>query len=263
MIAHRTGKCLQVLLLACLTFGLATRAHAQSVETKILVRALAHDAKIIGSGVGGAWITIEDVVSGRILAEGHQQGGTGDTRLLVSDPPERGETRYDTQGAASFLAILQLERPTWVDITAYGPMDAPESMQRTTKRMLLIPGHDVLGEGVIVELNGFFVDILSPLPESGAVAGDRVSVRARVVMLCGCPTEPGGLWNADDIVVTARLLQGDIVRTESVLPFAGTTSTYEGMIALPSDGAYVLEVLAADPGKANFGLKRTELAVSR
>jgi hypothetical protein len=44
------------------------------VPTKVLVRAVSRDAKIIGDGVGGARITIRHATSGEVLAQGIQRG---------------------------------------------------------------------------------------------------------------------------------------------------------------------------------------------
>ena len=52
-------------------------AQPAGKETKVMVRAIARDAKIIGKGVGGARITIREVSSGKVLAEGMLQDGTG------------------------------------------------------------------------------------------------------------------------------------------------------------------------------------------
>jgi hypothetical protein len=39
-----------------------------------------------------------------------------------------------------------------------------------------------------------------------ALAGDtRIDVRANVMMMCGCPIEPGGLWDANAFEVAALI----------------------------------------------------------
>ena len=60
---------------------LALFAPTSSIEaqgkTQLLVRVTASDAKVVGSGVGGVKVTVREVASGRVLAEGIQEGGTG------------------------------------------------------------------------------------------------------------------------------------------------------------------------------------------
>src|SRR5258708_18089278 len=114
-------------------------ARPAGKETKVMVRAIARDAKIIGKAVGGARITIREVSSGKVLAEGLLQDGTGDTALIIEKPHVRGEKIYDTPGASGFLAVLNLERPTVGEVTAEGPLGSPEAAQRSSKTLLLVP----------------------------------------------------------------------------------------------------------------------------
>ena len=93
------------------------------------------------------------------------------------------------------------------------------------------------------------------------VAGESVPVRADVSMLCGCPIEPGGLWDADRIDVTARLVRDGRVLRETEMSYAGETNIFEGTITPPSAGSYELVVLAAEPGRANFGRVETRVNV--
>lgn len=230
---------------------------AQGTPTRVMVRAVAHDAKIIGSGVGGARITVVNARTGELLARGVQAGGTGSTRRIMVEPRERGEPVYDAEGAAGFLAELALEEPTLVRIEAEGPLGTPHAARRASRTLLLVPGKDVLGDGVVLTLYGFTVELLEPTSDPSESAGERVPVRARVTMLCGCPTEPGGLWDSDDYTIEARIVDGEgTVLEKAPLSYAGVTSTYAGRIRIPSGEVLSLQVLAMDPGKANFGQVR-------
>lgn len=232
------------------------RAPAQeAIPTGIVVRAVAHDAKLIGTGVGGARITIRDVAADSILAEGVTAGGTGDTGILMKRPRTRGETVYDTPGAAAFSATLPLSRPTLVEILAEGPLDYPEALARASETVLLVPGEPVVGEGIVLDLHGYIVEILSPAAHA-TPAGGSIAVRARVRLLCGCPTGPGGIWDSDRIRITARLLEGGTTLSEVPLAYAGETSTYAGALPAAGAGDAVLEVLAVDAGRANAGRAR-------
>lgn len=227
--------------------------HAQGVETRVRVRVVSHDAKIIGSGVGGARVTIRDAATGRVLAEGVQEGGTGDTESIVVDPIPRGGTVYDTPGAARFDTTLELHAPTRVVIEARGPLGTPHAVQEASMTTLLVPGVDVLGEGFVVELHGFTVEILSP-GEGVDPGRSELPVRARVTMLCGCPIRPDGLWDADRLEVTARLLRDGRVVARTPLEYAGETSIFRGALP-PVEGAVdELQVLVSDPARANFGI---------
>jgi hypothetical protein len=156
---------------------------AERVPTKIIVRVVSKDAKVIGSGVGGAFVRIKNLETGEILAQGKQEGGTGDTGRIMVQPHKRGETLYGTPDAASFQAEIPLERPTQVEIYTEAPLAYPQSIQKGSKTLTLIPGKHILGEGVIIELNGLIVNVISPSSKESLKKGEEVVVRAEVRML--------------------------------------------------------------------------------
>src|SRR6056297_1775573 len=82
-------------------------ASAQTEEpTRVVVRAVSNDAKLLQDPVGGARIRIENAETGEVLAEGLQRGDSGSTQKIMRTPHERGMTRYDTEGAAKFDTTL-------------------------------------------------------------------------------------------------------------------------------------------------------------
>ena len=239
-------------------FTLATSTEAQD-KTQLLVRVTASDAKIVGSGVGGVRVTIRDVASGRVLAEGIQEGGTGDTEAIMF-AKERAGTIYDTDGAAGFLAELSIVEPTMVEIVAEGPLGTPDAPRKSTKTMLVVPGQHVLGEGVILELQGFTV--LLETPGSGQVErGSPFQVRGKVTMICGCPTQPEGMWDSNDYQILLQARQGDRMLGEWPMKFAGETSWYDTEVALDVTGEVALRMIAMDPSKGNFGMTDSEVTV--
>ena len=249
----RCASAVAVLLVALSAQSLS----AQAVPTRLLVRVLAHDAKIIGSGVGGANVTVKDASTGEVLASGVQEGGTGNTDVIMRTPWERGAALFDQEGTGSWLATLELAEPTLVEVVAEGPLGFEASIQRGSKTLLMVPGRDVVGEGLVIELNGLTVVIESV----GSETGRFLDVRAKVTMLCGCPTEPGGLWDSDRFEVLARLVRDGRTVAETSLEFAGETSMYGGRLDPPEPGDYELQVLALDPARANNGMARRGVAV--
>lgn len=146
---------------------------AAAVPTTVTVRAISRDAKVIGTLVGGARITIREVASGRLLAEGVQLGGTGDTKKIMVEPHARGAAEYGGEGTAAFVATVDIDSPTRVEIAAEGPLGFPQAIARATKTILLVPGEHITGEGVLLEIHGFVIDIEEATPER---------VRMRMVM---------------------------------------------------------------------------------
>jgi hypothetical protein len=183
-------------------------------------------------------------------------------------PRERGRAIFHTPGTASFQATLELSAPTRVRVVAEGPLGVPDATERASTSLVLLPGHDLTGDGVVLELYGLAVTPHIPAAAGGGndaaspgakrndvlvVEGPSVMVRATVTMLCGCPITPGGLWDAGRVRVRARLLRGEAVVAEAPLSYAGRPSTFEGRITAPAPGDYRLVVVAADPDRANLG----------
>lgn len=245
-------------LLAAVPLQAQTHVDDGAIATRLLVRVVAHDAKVIGSGVGGARVTVRDAATGEVLAEGVQEGSTGDTDAIMG-ARERGATVFDVPGTGAFEATLQLQRPTRVLVEAEGPLGTPHAIQTASASLLMVPGADVVGEGLVLVLYGFTVVLEAPTASSPAAG--PLPVRAHVTMLCGCPITPGGLWDADRITVAARLLRDGEVVAETRLAYAGTTSTFAGTLVPPGPGRYELRVTAVDAARANTGIVATELTV--
>lgn len=229
---------------------------AAVAPTPLVVHVVSNDAKLIGSGVGGVHVLVRAVETGRVLAEGVQEGGTGDTGLIMG-PRERGQTVFDTEGAARFRAELAIEAPTLVEVVATGPLGAADP-RRASSTLLMVPGHGLEGDGVVLTLRGFSVSLLEPVAAGFSVgAGESMAVRARVTMLCGCPTAPGGRWDADGYTLLAQWVRDGKVLVEAPLGFTGETSEYEAELAVPADavpGPVTLRVLAIDAARANTGM---------
>jgi len=172
------------LVLVSVAFSFALPSFsAEKVVTKIIVRVVAKDSKVIGSGVGGAFVRIRNLETGEILAQGKQEGGTGDTERIMVRPRQRGETIYGTSGAASFQAEIPLDRPIQAEIYTEAPLAYPHAIQKGLKTLTLIPGKHILGDGVIIELDGLIVNILNPPPKEVLKKGEQLTIKAEVRML--------------------------------------------------------------------------------
>jgi hypothetical protein len=258
----KAGRLLGTIAFAAILLTPQLYAQTGGKQTKIMIRAIARDAKVIGEHVGGATITVRDVSTGQILAQGIQKAGTGDTDLIMKKPRVRGATVFDTPGTSGFLAVLNLERPTVVEVTAEGPLGNPQATERASKTLLLVPGEDVLGDGILLEIHGFIVKTLLPQADSKVSVGSPFEVRATVTMTCGCPTEPGGLWDSNKIRVVARLVRDGSVEMEVPMHYAGEQNTYTGTVSAAEPGRLELQVLAMDPADANFGIYRQDLTIA-
>ena len=261
--ARAVGCMLALLLVVSTPLWAQSASPAASgeaaVATDVMVRVRANDAKLLQDPVGGARVTSRNADTGAELAKGQIEGGSGSTDQIMREPHARGASIYDTPGAAGYRATLQLDRPTRVEITAEGPLDYPQAMQRASTTMWLVPGQDVLGDGVVLTLYGFIVEITEATPT--AASAEAVNVHARVRMLCGCPTEPGGMWDASRYTITAQLLRDGAVVAETPMQYAGTTNHYEGAVRIPDqENATAVRVIVSDAERVNFGVATKELS---
>ncbi len=232
-----------------------------AVPTKVIVHVATHDAKLIGSAVGGVRITIRDVNDDRVLATGLHEGGTGDTRRLMQEPRSRGDRIFTAPDGARFETTIPLTMATPVEVIAEGPLGYPDQMARTSKRLMLVPGRDLVGDGVVLEMHGYVIDLLTPDSTRVLQGGGRLNVRARVRMLCSCPTGPEALWQVEE--VRARLVRNGLVVQDVPLTYAGTASEYAGTFPSTPPGTYTLEIIASSPKSTSFGVVRRAVEVRR
>lgn len=165
----------------CLLLGLTA---AQAAETRVVVRARAKAAKFIGTSMGGVRVVIRDTDTGEVLARGITSGGTGNTTRLMSGTAVGQPVSDET--AAGFEAVLDIVEPKLVTIEVSGPLAQRQSLASSSTQIWLIPGKHITGDGVILEIPGFAVDIISPQAHAtlDAAAGKAiVRVEANIVMM--------------------------------------------------------------------------------
>jgi len=239
----------------------ATPVRAE--PTDITVRVLSKDAKYIGTSMGGVRITLRDGDTREILASGVTEGGTGNTKLLMHE--SAGRRANMTDGAsAKYDVTLDLTEPRLIEVEAYGPLAQRQAAQRVVQSQWVIPGRGVSGgDGWVLEMPGFAVDVLSPPAHVRVAPGKAVDVRANVIMMCGCPIEPKGLWDADKYEVAAFVKLNGKTVSRVPLKYAGETSQFAASVEFAEPGFYEVAVYAFDPANGNTGLDRTTFIVER
>lgn len=255
-------KLIYIILLAtaiCTT----TVSNAQE-PTKITIRALAKDAKFIGTGIGGAYIVVKNHETQEVLSKGYTVGASGNTELIVTKPKVRHERITDDK-TAKFVAALNISEPLLVDITAIAPFNRKSASITASTQVWVVPNKDVLGDGIILEIPGFIVDILSPTAHEviSLDAGQKreVTLKVNMVMMCGCVIQNDGVWNAFNYDVDA------IVRKEGVeigkVKLIKTTkdNIFEVKIPVKESGNYELIVTAFDNKAYNTGVDKINFVV--
>ena len=251
-----------LLLAACVSLPGSRGADTITPRrTRVVTHVVTHDAKLIGSAVGGVRVVIRDAVTDRILAEGRHDGATGDTKRIMQEPRTRGDTIFKAADGARYEASISIAVPTMVEVSAEGPLGYPDQMARASKRLLLLPGRDVGGDGIVLELHGYVIDLMAPDTTQALSAAGSLRIRARVRMLCSCPTQTGGMWEVSDVV--ARLVRNNVVARQTTLAYSGEQSVYAGELGPVEPGVYDLEVIAANPTAATFGVVRRRVTIAR
>ncbi len=172
------------LLFGILFTGILFTAVSEAVPTKVIVRAKAKDAKFIGTSMGGALVILRDSDTGEVLAKGFTVGGTGNTKRIMMEPVKRG-TQLSDERTARFETTVDIDEPRFVTVEVYGPYAQKQSLIKSTTQVWLIPGKDIVGDGIVVEMPGFVVDVMTPQAhEKIKMSGKRLSipVRANIVM---------------------------------------------------------------------------------
>lgn len=229
-------------------------------ETEVMVRVKSKDAKFIGSSIGGAKILIKNAETGELLASGMTSGSTGDTELIMQQAHSRNKRLTDEE-TAGYRAKLNLERPVFVTVEAYAPYSKKQAQVMSSTQLWLLPGKDITGEGLILEVPGFIVDILSPQTHERISEENQIEIKANVVMMCGCPITPGGIWDANQYEISAILSREGQQISELDLKAEVKPSTFSAEIKL-KPGLYELLIYAYDPVSGNTGVDRTNFIVN-
>jgi hypothetical protein len=229
-------------------------------ETTVMVRALAKDAKFIGSSIGGAKIIVRNAETEAILDQGFTSGSTGDTKLILKTPQERYDSLTDEE-TAGFKAELDITEPTFIEIEAHAPFNKKQARVVSSTQLWVIPGKNITGDGVVLEVPGFVVDILSPQTHERIKSSEVVSLKANIVMMCGCPVTEGGTWDANQYEVKAILEAEGKESREIALKPTDKASTFEAETSLDK-GYYTITVYAFDPVTGNTGVDKTNIIIN-
>ncbi len=149
-------------------------------------------------------------------------------------------------------------------MTAYGPLARRNTANSVSSTQWVVPGKDITaGDGWLLEMPGFFVDIREPAMHVMLKgAPQTIPLKANVRMMCGCPIEPGGLWDANQFEVTALVKRNGEAAGTAKLSYAGKTSEFAGTLTVDKPGTYVATIYAYDPKTGNTGLDNTTFIVS-
>ena len=237
--------------------------NAFATETKLMVRAKAKDAKFVGSSIGGAHVIVRNALNGQIMAEGNTTGSTGNTDLIMKSAHER-YTQLSDNSTAGFLAVVDIDEPTFVSVEVLSPINKKNARVQASTQLWLIPGKDILGDGVVLEIPGYVVEILKPnthqyialesIPKSG------LPIEANIVMMCGCPIEKEGVWDSGLMEVRAIVKKDGEPYAEVQLDNPAQ-NTFQGNLGITTTGYYQITVYAYGAQTGNTGVDMVNYVV--
>lgn len=250
-------------------------------STSVLIRVQAAGGKFLGPDIGYALVTVRNVTTGAILAQGVATGdsgtlgnfGPGATLETIVTPTMAApivQWLSPDATTASYTATFDLEAPALVEISAAAMTNGIPNEHVTSSRVWLWPGLQLTQQpGFVLSLPGLAVQILTP-DAATKPSGTSLTVSAWITMMCGCeisnvpPNTPNQPWEwpASEFDVKAMLLNvsGELVAIESLA--LQQTSVFGGTLANLQPGEYQLVITAHQPSVSNTGLASRWLTLS-
>lgn len=235
----------------------------QAQPTLLTIRAKAKDAKFVGSSVGSALILVKDAITGEIIARGLTTGSTGNTTAIMKTPVDRYSQLSDEKTAA-FKAQIDIDEPKLLTIEAYSPFTNRQAQILTSTQIWLLPGKDIVGDGVVLEIPGFIVDILEPQTHRFMSLPDdkpNVELVANIVMMCGCTISDGGLWDGSQMDVSVLLKRNGQKTGVHQMAMGEKSNIFKTLIPLDEVGNYEAIVMAFDPKTGNTGVDKVNFII--
>lgn len=208
-----------------------------SRKTHLTIRVQARGGKFLADDIGGASVTVRDVRTGEVLVSGVTRGSSGDL-VAQTFSEHKGSCTLSTPssaqiGAASknlvvtpnpgaaptvnwlvadptssrFVAELEIEQPTQLEISTYGPLGGLQSAHQVTTTTWVVPGETGPPEpGFVIEIPGLLVQVQKPTihTELGTLPA-TIPIKVNVAMMCGCPIKDGEPWLPGDFEVAAHI----------------------------------------------------------
>lgn len=254
-------KTILTTLTSCALLALATPAHA--VDTNVSISVKSKDAMFIGESVGAAYVIVRDKRDGDILVEGRTTGNSGKRDLIMATSAARDTVIVDEE-TSRFEFSLDLYEPTPVTVEVSGPYAQRQSLAKASADYLLIPGKDYTqGNGIIVEIPGFIVDVMSPPANRKAKfsAEGTLPLQVNVTKLCGCHIDKDGPWPPERYEVEAAIYRGEVLLASLKLDKAEQPGIYGTNLKFEEAGTYRVVVTAFDSKTLEGGIDSTTITL--
>ena len=178
--------------------------------------------------------------------------------------PHERYTQLSDNDTAGFLAVVDIDEPTFVQIEVISPINKRNAQIHASTQIWLIPGKDILGDGIVLEIPGFIIDILEPNTHQyiplETVITSGINIKANIVMMCGCPIQKDGLWDSNLMEVRAVVQKDGEAYTDVLLDNPGQ-NIFEGNLAVKESGYYQITVYAYNSKTGNTGVDKINYVV--
>src|SRR3989442_1665388 len=115
----------------------------------------------------------------------------------------------------------------------------------------------VTGAGIVLDINGLIVQIVSPTPDRPLGIGDGVTIRTTVNMMCDCIVEPFGNWDSRMMELYGEVRVDDTVIGHVEFFHQGPKGIFQGDYTIPKwlkgKDRLTLRVVASDAEGINVG----------
>lgn len=241
---------------------------SKPIETALTVRVQARGGKFLGDDVGGASVVVRNALTSEVIATGVTRGDSGSlasayqagaslaTIVTPGDPPAV-QWLVAESTTSKLEVVLPLDRPTPIEVSAFGPLGGLQSAHRTTELQWIVPGQENPEPGWVIGLPGLVVQVLRPATHRTlAAGGGAVQLAANVTMMCGCPIGAGEPWLPSDFEVEAVIRKagaGVIARVPLAIDAAEEPSIFAGETAVEAPGDYEAAISAVQKSTGNAG----------
>ena len=236
--------------------------------TAIKIRVQAKGGMFLGpDSSNGAFITLKDVDTGKILSSGFTTNGDSGQRLTAYESnssfsaivtpgkPEVIHWLTASDSTAVYVAELKLTEPTLIEFSASVPLPEAQGNQHILKTEWISPHKNPSpGPGLVLEIPGLWVQ-----PEVAA-EGNQVRIRAKVTMMCGCEVNENSPWIPSDFQVSGKVKNGKMEKSID-LDFSHNSQFFTEM-TLDQKGEYEVEITGYQISTGNTGVARTKLTIN-
>jgi hypothetical protein len=121
-------------------------------------------------------------------------------------------------------------------------------------------GQNIVANGVVLELPGFIIDILSPqtpgFVDQLQLKNDKLKVKATVVMRCDYTISEGGIWDGNEREISVLVKRSVEIVGDFDSMMRDIVNIFEADIPMAEKGSYGFIVLAFDAKTGNTGVDK-------